>query len=68
MSGKEILEQAMALKPVERFLIVEGLLKNLDGPNQDIDNIWTEEAEKRLQAYRDGKLEGISMEKVFISK
>jgi putative addiction module component (TIGR02574 family) len=65
MSGKDILEQAMALKPNERFMIVEGLLKSLDEPNSRIDQIWAKEAEKRLLAYRDGKLEGIPMEEIF---
>ncbi len=65
MSSKEILKQAMTLKPDERFMIVEGLLKSLDEPDQEIDGIWAEEAEKRLKAYREGKLEGIPMEEVF---
>ncbi len=65
MSSKEILEQAMVLKPEERFMIIEGLLKSLDVPDQKIDEIWTEEAEKRLKAYRNGRLEGIPMEKIF---
>ena len=65
MSSKKILEQAMELKPEERFMIVEGLLKSLDEPDRKIDEIWAEEAEKRLKAYRDGRLEGVPMEKVF---
>ncbi len=65
MSGKEILEQAMVLKPEERFMIIEGLLKSLDEPDRRIDEIWAGEAEKRLDAYRDGRLEGIPMEEVF---
>ncbi len=68
MSSKEILEQAIALKPEERFMIVEGLLKSLDEPDRKIDEIWTEEAEKRLKAYRNGRLEGIPMEEVFRDK
>lgn len=64
MSNKEILEQAMALKPEERLMIVEGLLKSLDEPDQKIDEIWAEEAEKRLKAYREGRLEGIPMEEI----
>lgn len=55
----------MALKAEERFMIVEGLLKSLDEPDRKIDEIWAEEAEKRLKAYRDGKLKGIPMEEVF---
>ena len=68
MSSKEILEQAKDLKAEERFMIVEGLLKSLDEPDRKIDEIWAEEAEKRLNAYRDGKLEGIPMEEVFKEK
>ena len=68
MSSKEILKQAMSLKPEERFMIVEGLLKSLDEPDRKIDEIWAEEAEKRLNAYRDGKLEGIPMEEIFRDK
>lgn len=65
MSNKEILEQAMALKPEERLMIVEGLLKSLDEPDQKIDEIWAEEAEARLKAYREGRLESIPIEEVF---
>jgi putative addiction module component (TIGR02574 family) len=68
MGSKEILEQAMALKPEERFRIVEGLLKSLDEPDQTIDEIWAEEAERRLKSYRDGKSEGIPMEEIFKDK
>ena len=65
MSNKEILEQAIALKPVDRLMIIEGLLRSLDEPDQRIDEIWAVEATKRLKAYRDGRLEGIPMEEVF---
>jgi len=68
MGSKEILEQAMALKPEERFMIVEGLLRSLDEPDRKIDEIWAEEAEKRLAAYRDGRLEGTPMEEIFRDK
>jgi putative addiction module component (TIGR02574 family) len=68
MSSKELLEQAMTLKPEERFVIVEGLLKSLGEPDRKLDEIWVEEAEKRLIAYRDGRLEGIPMEEVFRDK
>jgi len=68
MGSKEILSQAIALKPEDRFLIVEGLLKSLDKPDSKLDEIWAEEAEKRLMAYRDGKLEGVSMEEIFGGK
>jgi len=65
MSSKEILEQALKLKPDERFIVVEGLIKSLDEPDTSIDAIWAEEAEKRLKAYRAGVLEGIPMDEIF---
>jgi putative addiction module component (TIGR02574 family) len=65
MKSKEILEAALKLKPDERFMVVEGIIKSLDEPNSSIDEIWAEEAEKRLNAYRAGRLEGIPMEEIF---
>jgi putative addiction module component (TIGR02574 family) len=67
MSDYEILEQALKLRPAERLIVVEGLLKSLDAPDQEIDNVWADEAEKRLNAYRQGKLKGIPMEEIFKS-
>ncbi len=65
MSNKEIIESALKLSPPEKLLIVESILKSLDEPDEGIENIWLEEAEKRLKAYREGKLEGIPMENIF---
>ncbi|MCD6326439.1 addiction module protein [bacterium] len=65
MRSKEILKQALRLKPDERFLLVEGLINSLDEPDRSLDAIWAEEAEKRLKAYRAGNLEGSPMEEIF---
>lgn len=53
---------AMKLRTEERFLIIEELIKSLDEPDKTIDQIWAEEAEKRLKAYREGKLETVPAE------
>ena len=68
MSTKELLDEAIKLKPEERFALVEALIKSLDEPDKRIDEIWTEEADKRLRAYREGNLEGIPMEEIFKEK
>ena len=65
MSTKELLEEALKLKPEDRFTLVEGLIRSLDEPDKKLDEIWAEEAESRLKAYREGRLEGIPMEDVF---
>ena len=65
MKSKEILGYALELNSEERFMIVEGLLNSLDEPDKSIDKIWGIEAEKRLKAYRGGKLRGVSFKDVF---
>ncbi|MBI9037772.1 MAG: addiction module protein [Bacteroidales bacterium] len=68
MSGKEILGKALALKPEDRFMFIEGLLNSLDEPDRQIDEIWAEESEKRLKTHRAGILKGIPMEEIFRDK
>jgi hypothetical protein len=41
------------------------VLRSLDEPDKGLDAIWVDEAERRLKAYREGKLEGIPMEEIF---
>ena len=68
MSTKELLDEAMKLKPEERLALIESLIRSLDEPDMKLDGIWAEEAEKRLKAYREGRLEGIPMEEIFREK
>lgn len=65
MSTNDVLEKALKLKPEGRFLVIEGLLKSLDEPDRRLDDIWADETERRLKAYREGRLEGIPMEEIF---
>ena len=65
MDSKKVLEFALALGPDERFLVVEGILKSLDEPDASLDAIWGDEAEKRLVAYREGRLEAVPMGEIF---
>ena len=64
-SSKNLLEKALKLKPQERILLLEGLLHSLDEPDKDLETIWSKEAKKRLNAYRDGKIKGVKFEDVF---
>ncbi len=65
MSIDNIIEEALHLKPQERYLLVENLINSLNEPNKSIDDIWIEESKKRLKAYQQGKLKTVSYEKVF---
>lgn len=65
MSKNEVLELALHLKANEKFLIIDELLKSLDKPDKDIDEIWENEAVNRIKAYDSGKLETVSEEEFF---
>ena len=63
--SKSLLKKALMLKPQDRFTLIEGLIQSLDEPNKELDQIWAEEAEKRLKAYRDNKLRGVPYKEIF---
>jgi putative addiction module component (TIGR02574 family) len=62
---KSILDQALNMRPADKYIIIEGLLNSLDEPDKTIEEIWTIEAEKRLQAYKEGNLKTLTYEEVF---
>ncbi len=59
MSSKEIIQNALKLSPQEKLLIVDSILQSLDEPDKNLETIWAEESEKRLKAFREGKIKGI---------
>lgn len=65
MSNAQILQEALQLNPQERYIVVESLLESLDKPDDSVDSVWADEAESRLQNYRDNKVKTIPFEEVF---
>lgn len=65
MGTQELVSQALKLNPAERFDVVDQILRSLDRPDPEIDRIWLEEAERRLRAYREGRVKGIPAEEIF---
>jgi putative addiction module component (TIGR02574 family) len=65
MSLNEIIDEALHLKPQERYLIIENLINSLDEPNAQIDEAWIAESKKRAQAYKEGTLETLTYNQVF---
>ena len=61
---KEILQEAIALKPVEKAELIDLLVTSLDKPDKEIDELWKIEAESRLSAYKQGKLKSKTLEEV----
>jgi hypothetical protein len=60
-----ILEDALILKPVERLHLVDAILLSLDGPTKEVDALWIEEVEKRIEAYNRGELNTTPSNQVF---
>ena len=67
-STKEIISKALHLKPAEKSIVIEALMKSLDVPDPEIEKIWADEAEKRLKAYKAGKLKTVSFDDMFKKK
>lgn len=65
LSKKALILEVLRLKPAERFIVIEALIKSLDVPDPEIEETWAIEAEKRLKAYKDRKLETILFEDMF---
>jgi putative addiction module component (TIGR02574 family) len=59
-----ILREALTLKPSEKAQLIDKLLSSLDKPDKEIDELWAKEAEDRINAYDQGKIKAISLEKV----
>ena len=62
----ELENESLKLSTKERAALAEHLLESVDsGDENDSEKYWIEEAEKRYQAYRTGKIKGRSADKVF---
>jgi len=59
---KTLITRALHLKPAEKTLVIDALLKSLDIPDPKIEKIWALEAEKRLKAYKAGKIKTVAFE------
>ena len=61
----EILKDLLVLSPQEKALIIDELLKSLDEPDAEIDKLWKQESEARIDAYEKGQLKSVSAAEVF---
>ena len=61
---KALSEEARRLSPEERAELVEDLLESLNPVDPEIDRLWAAEARDRLEAYRRGEIEAITLEEV----
>lgn len=61
----DLIKDALSLPPGARAMLADHLLESLDWEQQkEIDAAWAEEAERRMQEIRDGKVQTIDGEQV----
>lgn len=64
MTVNDLVKQALQLEPAKRSELVEEIMRSLDQPDAAVDAVWLEEAQRRLVAYRAGKVQGVPAEDV----
>jgi len=60
----DLAEKIKSLPDIEKIELVDSILMQLDKPDPEIDRIWADEARKRWQAYKMGKLEIVPYDQV----
>ena len=64
--NEKLLHEALSLPSHLRSILIDKLIESLNIPIQkEIDDLWAEEAERRVSDIDSGKLKSISGEKVF---
>jgi len=64
MTVKNIEKSILQLSPIQRLRIVDNILASLDKPDPEIERAWGQESDRRLTAYKNGKVKGISLETI----
>ena len=55
--SEELAVRIKSLPDIEKIELVDSILMQLDRPDPEIDRVWADEARKRWQAHKLGKLE-----------
>ena len=66
-NAEQVLANALSLPPNERAQLAEQLFASLDISQDELDRLWAQEADSRIDAYERGEIKTISAEKVFKS-
>jgi len=65
-SAAKVVSEALSLPAKSRARLAERLLESLDDPKQkEIDRLWAEEVEDRIDTYERGELKAIPGREVF---
>lgn len=57
--NQSLIDDVLQLSPPDRLKLLDVIYFSLEKPNEAIDNIWYDEAERRLSAFESGRAKGI---------
>lgn len=60
-----LLNQALALPPNERVAFAELILASIEHEDEQIRNIWIEEAKNRIESVKNGKSKLLNFEELY---
>jgi putative addiction module component (TIGR02574 family) len=63
-TAEKLASEISSLTDIEKLRLVDAILTELDRPDQNIDDIWAEEAVLRWDAYKVGKIPTVSYREV----
>ncbi|MFS8086194.1 MAG: addiction module protein [Acidobacteriota bacterium] len=65
-NAERVLQEALGLSPQDRAEVLQRLLATFqEPPDAELDELWAQEAEDRLDAFDRGELGSVSAEEVF---
>jgi len=63
-TADKIFHEASALSSIDKARLIDKLISDLDKSDPEINEMWVKEAEDRIDAYEQGKMKSITLEKL----
>ena len=60
--AEKLVTEIRALPDEEKLRVLDAILTDLDKPDPEIEQVWAEEARKRWNSYKAGRLKTVSYE------
>jgi putative addiction module component (TIGR02574 family) len=65
MSTQDMIKEALSLSPKEKSQIIEALLLSLDEPDAKIEEVWSQEVDRRLDSIEKGSTKTVPYTDIF---
>lgn len=64
MLKQKMKQDVLGLSALDKIHLAEMIFDSLDQPSSDVEKKWIDESEKRFRAYKENKVNGISLSDV----